>query len=179
MIGLDLGEHVETGYEWLSETKRTTCVYVLASPRLLVMRPWACAESRRLGRRRFLGLLSAGVAVALADPARRERRSALASAPLWGWALIRTPSTSVQTSGRLYAAMCRPRIRCAPRGRREVTVVQNEAGRWALADRCSHRGRPLSEGTMEGACVTWPWHGSHFDVATGEPTEGPASTSLS
>ena len=56
-----------------------------------------------------------------------------------------------------------------------IMVAQNEAGRFALADRCSHRGGPLSEGRLEGACITCPWHGSRFDLATGEPTKGPAS----
>jgi nitrite reductase/ring-hydroxylating ferredoxin subunit/uncharacterized membrane protein len=56
-----------------------------------------------------------------------------------------------------------------------VMVAQNEDGRFALADRCSHRGGPLSEGTLNAGCVTCPWHGSQFDLATGAPTRGPAS----
>lgn len=56
-----------------------------------------------------------------------------------------------------------------------VMVAQNEAGRFALADRCSHRGGPLSDGSLERDCVTCPWHGSQFDLETGVPTKGPAS----
>ena len=56
-----------------------------------------------------------------------------------------------------------------------VMVATNEEGRFALADRCSHRGGPLSEGTVESDCVTCPWHGSQFELATGAPTRGPAS----
>jgi nitrite reductase/ring-hydroxylating ferredoxin subunit/uncharacterized membrane protein len=56
-----------------------------------------------------------------------------------------------------------------------VVVAQTEKGRFALADRCSHRGGPLSEGTVNGDCVTCPWHGSRFELATGVPTRGPAS----
>jgi nitrite reductase/ring-hydroxylating ferredoxin subunit/uncharacterized membrane protein len=56
-----------------------------------------------------------------------------------------------------------------------VLVAQNESGRFALGDRCSHRGGPLSEGTLDGNCVTCPWHGSQFDLATGVAVRGPAS----
>lgn len=56
-----------------------------------------------------------------------------------------------------------------------VMVAQNQKGRFALADRCSHRGGPLSEGALDGGCVTCPWHGSQFELATGAPTRGPAS----
>lgn len=56
-----------------------------------------------------------------------------------------------------------------------VMVAQNDEGRYALADRCSHRGGPLSEGTLDESCVTCPWHGSRFDLETGVPTRGPAS----
>jgi nitrite reductase/ring-hydroxylating ferredoxin subunit/uncharacterized membrane protein len=56
-----------------------------------------------------------------------------------------------------------------------VMVATNEEGRFALADRCSHRGGPLSEGTVEGDCVICPWHGSRFELSSGVPTRGPAS----
>jgi nitrite reductase/ring-hydroxylating ferredoxin subunit/uncharacterized membrane protein len=56
-----------------------------------------------------------------------------------------------------------------------VMVAQNERGRYALADRCSHRGGPLSDGALEGDCVTCPWHGSQFELSTGIPVRGPAS----
>ena len=47
------------------------------------------------------------------------------------------------------------------------------AGRYyALDDRCSHRGGPLSEGTLEGGVVTCPWHFGKFDLETGE-VKGP------
>jgi nitrite reductase/ring-hydroxylating ferredoxin subunit len=37
----------------------------------------------------------------------------------------------------------------------------------ALSDTCTHRGGPLSEGTVEGADVACPWHGARFDIETG------------
>jgi nitrite reductase/ring-hydroxylating ferredoxin subunit/uncharacterized membrane protein len=46
---------------------------------------------------------------------------------------------------------------------------------YAMADRCSHRGGPLSNGDVEGDCITCPWHKSQFDVRTGTVRRGPAS----
>ncbi len=33
---------------------------------------------------------------------------------------------------------------------------------------CPHQGGPLSEGEMNGTCVSCPWHGWEFDVRTGQ-----------
>jgi nitrite reductase/ring-hydroxylating ferredoxin subunit/uncharacterized membrane protein len=45
----------------------------------------------------------------------------------------------------------------------------------AIADRCSHRGGPLSDGQRHGDTVDCPWHGSRFDLATGAVRCGPAT----
>lgn len=45
----------------------------------------------------------------------------------------------------------------------------------ALAERCTHRGAPLSEGSREGDCVVCPWHQSRFDLRTGAVLESPAT----
>jgi nitrite reductase/ring-hydroxylating ferredoxin subunit/uncharacterized membrane protein len=44
----------------------------------------------------------------------------------------------------------------------------------AIAATCTHLGGPLEEGEREGDVVTCPWHGSQFDVCTGEVVTGPA-----
>ncbi len=44
-----------------------------------------------------------------------------------------------------------------------------------LEDRCTHRGAPLHEGTVQEGCITCPWHGSRFDLETGGVVEGPAT----
>ena len=44
----------------------------------------------------------------------------------------------------------------------------------AIADTCTHRGGPLSEGSLEGSTVTCPWHGANFDVCTGKNLTPPA-----
>jgi nitrite reductase/ring-hydroxylating ferredoxin subunit len=45
---------------------------------------------------------------------------------------------------------------------------------YAIDNRCTHVGGPLGEGEVEGTVVTCPWHGSKFDVATGQVVGPPA-----
>jgi nitrite reductase/ring-hydroxylating ferredoxin subunit len=44
----------------------------------------------------------------------------------------------------------------------------------AIAATCSHLGGPLAEGEREGDVVVCPWHGSRFDLCSGEVRGGPA-----
>ena len=44
----------------------------------------------------------------------------------------------------------------------------------AIAATCSHLGGPLDEGKRDGDTVTCPWHGSRFDLCSGEVRGGPA-----
>ena len=44
----------------------------------------------------------------------------------------------------------------------------------AIANTCTHLGGPLNEGRREGDTVICPWHGSRFDLCTGEVEGGPA-----
>ena len=55
-----------------------------------------------------------------------------------------------------------------------VCIVNIEGKYYALGNVCTHVGGPLDEGTLEGYEVECPWHGSKFDVRTGEPTKPPA-----
>ncbi len=45
---------------------------------------------------------------------------------------------------------------------------------YALDNRCTHVGGPLGEGAVERNEVTCPWHGSVFNITTGEVVEPPA-----
>ena len=45
---------------------------------------------------------------------------------------------------------------------------------YALDNRCTHMGGPLGEGAVEGNQVTCPWHGSVFNITTGEVVRPPA-----
>ncbi|HET6641421.1 MAG TPA: non-heme iron oxygenase ferredoxin subunit [Nitrososphaeraceae archaeon] len=55
-----------------------------------------------------------------------------------------------------------------------VCIVNVEGNYYAIGNVCTHVGGPLDEGTLEGYEVECPWHGSKFDVRTGEPTKPPA-----
>lgn len=59
-----------------------------------------------------------------------------------------------------------------------VCMVNVEGNYYAIGNVCTHVGGPLNEGTLEGYDVECPWHGSKFDVRTGEPTKPPARQSV-
>lgn len=44
----------------------------------------------------------------------------------------------------------------------------------AIDDTCPHADGSLSEGSIEGEEVECPWHGSRFNIKTGEVTAQPA-----
>lgn len=44
----------------------------------------------------------------------------------------------------------------------------------AIAAVCSHAGGPLDEGERDGDRVVCPWHGSCFEMETGDVVDGPA-----
>lgn len=59
-----------------------------------------------------------------------------------------------------------------------------KAGSWAVADRrgelravssrCRHQLADLSKGSLDAnGCLVCPWHGSRYDLDTGEMVEGP------
>jgi nitrite reductase/ring-hydroxylating ferredoxin subunit len=55
-----------------------------------------------------------------------------------------------------------------------IVIARTGKGYAAFADRCTHRGGPLSDGALMCGTVQCPWHGSQFDVQTGEVKCGPA-----
>ena len=59
-------------------------------------------------------------------------------------------------------------------GETRIAVGRTETGYAAFDDRCTHRGGPLSDGVLICGTVQCPWHGSQFDVTTGEVKCGPA-----
>ena len=63
------------------------------------------------------------------------------------------------------------------RGER-VVVARTEDGYRAFDDRCTHKGGPLSDGVLICGTVQCPWHGSQFDVTTGEVKCGPAEEAI-
>jgi nitrite reductase/ring-hydroxylating ferredoxin subunit len=61
---------------------------------------------------------------------------------------------------------------------RRVAVFNVDGKFFAISDICTHRGGPLSQGELEGATVTCPWHGAKFDVRTGSVLGPPATTNV-
>lgn len=56
-----------------------------------------------------------------------------------------------------------------------VLLSRSETGDvCAISDRCTHVGGPLHEGERVGDTVICPWHGSEFDLCSGEVKRGPA-----
>lgn len=54
-------------------------------------------------------------------------------------------------------------------------AVFNVGGHLCAAQaKCPHRQGPLNEGKLDGSMVICPWHGSRFDVCTGDVLLGPA-----
>lgn len=43
---------------------------------------------------------------------------------------------------------------------------------------CTHLDGPLSQGTLDGTVLRCPWHGSAFDLRSGEALNRPAHTPL-
>ena len=56
----------------------------------------------------------------------------------------------------------------------KICVANVEGKYYAIGNVCTHVSGPLAEGKLEGYEVECPWHGSKFDVRSGEPTRPPA-----
>jgi nitrite reductase/ring-hydroxylating ferredoxin subunit len=61
----------------------------------------------------------------------------------------------------------------------KVCIINIEGNYYAIGNICTHMGGPLNEGTLEGFEVECPWHGSKFDVRSGQPTKPPARQPVS
>jgi len=61
---------------------------------------------------------------------------------------------------------------------KRIVLARTEKGYVAFDDRCTHKGGSLAGGAMICGTVQCPWHGSQFDVATGQVKAGPAKESI-
>jgi nitrite reductase/ring-hydroxylating ferredoxin subunit/uncharacterized membrane protein len=55
-----------------------------------------------------------------------------------------------------------------------VLLVRQGMRIYAIAETCSHRGGPLSEGKLQDTIVRCPWHGSCFSLEDGRVVNGPS-----
>ena len=61
---------------------------------------------------------------------------------------------------------------------KRVAVGHTGKGYAAFQDRCTQKGGPLSDGGLMCGTVQCPWHGSQFDVHSGEVKAGPAEVKI-
>ncbi len=45
---------------------------------------------------------------------------------------------------------------------------------YAIDDTCTHKGGPLSEGSIEGEEIECPWHGARFNIKSADVISPPA-----
>lgn len=63
-------------------------------------------------------------------------------------------------------------------GKKRIVLARTDEGHVAFDDRCTHRGGSLAAGSMMCDTVQCPWHGSQFNVYTGDATAGPAKEKI-
>ena len=56
-----------------------------------------------------------------------------------------------------------------------ILLARHDGRLSAMADRCTHRGAPLSDGDIADGCVVCPWHNSAFSLDDGRVIRGPAT----
>jgi glycine betaine catabolism B len=57
----------------------------------------------------------------------------------------------------------------------EKICLANVNGKYyAIGNVCTHMGGPLADGKLEEYIVQCPWHGSRFDIRSGEVVRPPA-----
>jgi nitrite reductase/ring-hydroxylating ferredoxin subunit/uncharacterized membrane protein len=57
---------------------------------------------------------------------------------------------------------------------KRIVLARTDDGYAAFDDHCTHRGGSLADGALICGTVQCPWHGSQFDVHTGQVRNGPA-----
>ena len=115
-------------------------------------------------------------------PAQSTRRAVVqAPRPAAAQASRPAPSRIVRTSP-APAAQQRLEVnqmRLLHVGDKRIVVGRTAEGYVAFDDHCTHRGGSLAGGVMICETVQCPWHGSQFDVVTGDVKAGPAKKSAS
>ncbi|MDB5230279.1 MAG: Rieske 2Fe-2S protein [Chitinophagaceae bacterium] len=61
---------------------------------------------------------------------------------------------------------------------KRIVLARTEKGYAAFDDRCSHKGGSLAGGSMVCGTVQCPWHGTQFDVSTGQLKCGPGKEGI-
>ncbi len=61
------------------------------------------------------------------------------------------------------------------RGEIGIVLVRRGERVHAMGARCSHAGGPLDQGWVLDGTLVCPWHGSRYDLETGQPSSGPST----
>ena len=56
-----------------------------------------------------------------------------------------------------------------------IVLIKQAGVVYALGEKCAHLGGPLSEGTVGAQSIKCPWHGSTYNLQTGNVLEGPSA----
>ena len=60
-------------------------------------------------------------------------------------------------------------------GAAKILLSRSSSGEvCAISSVCGHLGGPLEQGSREGNTIVCPWHGSRYDLCSGEAIDGPA-----
>ncbi|MFK8112975.1 MAG: Rieske (2Fe-2S) protein [Rubripirellula sp.] len=51
-----------------------------------------------------------------------------------------------------------------------LAVFRDQGELFVIDGMCAHQGGPLAQGNVEHGCVTCPWHGWQYELATGIQT---------
>ena len=99
-----------------------------------------------------------------------------ANAGRWRVEAIGEPETTIDAAAVDELGMDQMKLLRA--GGKRIVLARIERGHVAFDDRCTHKGGPLSDGTLACGVVQCPWHGSQFDVRSGAVAQGPAEASI-
>lgn len=55
-------------------------------------------------------------------------------------------------------------------GGRIIAIFRHNGELFALDGMCAHQGGPIAKGMVSDGCVTCPWHGWQYELATGIQT---------
>lgn len=61
---------------------------------------------------------------------------------------------------------------------REIALFNCDGEYYAIDNDCTHIGGPLCDGEIRGDTVVCPWHGSEFNIKTGEVLGPPADENV-
>ena len=66
-----------------------------------------------------------------------------------------------------FSALTPGKGQCVEAGGKKLALFVVDGKAYAIDDLCPHRNAPLHEGRCVGTEVICPFHGTHFDLATG------------